>query len=90
MRVLEFNGEPYCDSEGQDELVRRTLDAVQESGVTLEASELSLDRASAVFLVSGQPADIRRLWSVVEASGLENDWETFGSRLEWKKFAMSA
>ena len=32
------------------------------------------------------PAAIRRLWSIVEASGLENDWEDFGSRLDWSDF----
>jgi hypothetical protein len=89
MRVLMFEGEPYCDSERQDALVRQTLEAIGKSGVSLEASELSLDRSSAMFLVSGDFAAIRRLWSHVEASGLENDWLAFGSRLEWSTFEMS-
>lgn len=89
MRVLLFNGEAYCDSERQDELVRQTLDAVQSSGVVLEASELSVDRSAAMFLVSGDSAAIRRLWAIVEATGLENAWEAFGSRLEWSTFVMS-
>jgi hypothetical protein len=89
MRVLLFNGEAYCDSERQDELVRRTLDAIQSSGVVLEASELSVDRSAAMFLVSGDSAAIRRLCAIVEATGLENAWEAFGSRLEWSIFVMS-
>lgn len=89
LRVLLFNGEAYCDSERQDELVRQTLDAIEQSGVALEASELSLDRSAAMFLVSGDLPAIRRLWAIVEASGLENAWEAFGSRLEWSTFAMS-
>jgi hypothetical protein len=89
MRVLEFNGEPYCDSDRQDKLVQRTLDAIRKSGVTLEASELSVDRGAALFLVSGEAHAIRRLWSIVEASGLENAWEAFGSQLDWQTFEMS-
>jgi hypothetical protein len=89
MRVLVFNGEPYCDGDRQDKLVRRTLDAIEASGVAIEASELSLDRGSAMFLISGDLAAIRRLWSIIEASGLENDWEEFGSRLDWQTFEMS-
>jgi hypothetical protein len=89
MRVLVFNGEPYCDGDRQDRLVKRTLDAIEASGVTVEASELSVDRGSALFLISGDSAAIRRLWSLVEASGLENDWEAFGSRLDWQTFEMS-
>ena len=89
MRVLEFSGEPYCDSDRQDELVRRTLEAISLSGVTLEASELSVDRSSAMFLVSGEGPAIRRLWAIVEASGLENAWESFGSQLDWQTFQMS-
>lgn len=89
MRVLLFNGEAYCDSVRQDELVRKTLDAIGSSGSALEASELSLDRSAAMFLVSGDPAAIRRLWAIVEASGLENAWEAFGSRLEWSTFVMT-
>jgi len=89
MRVLLFNGEAYCDSERQDRLVRRTLDAIDRSGASLEASELSLDRSTAMFLVSGDSAAIRRLWAHVEASGLENAWEAFGSRLEWSTFVMT-
>lgn len=89
MRVLLFNGEAYCDSEGQDKLVRRTLDAIEKSGVALEASELSVDRSGAMFLVSGDSAAIRRLWSIVEATGLEDAWEAFGSRLEWSNFEMT-
>lgn len=89
MRVLLFNGEPYCDSERQDGLVRRTLAAIAESGVELEASELSVDRGSAMFFVSGSPAAIRRLWATVEATGLENAWEAFGARLDWQTFEMS-
>lgn len=89
MRVLEFNGEPYCDSERQDKLVQRTLEAIRKSGVNLEASELSVDRGSALFLISGEPAAIRKLWALVDASGLENDWESFGSRLDWQNFEMS-
>jgi hypothetical protein len=89
MRVLLFNGEAYCDSERQDQLVRRTLDAIDRSGVTLEASELSLDRSAAMFLVSGDSTAVRRLWANIEASGLENAWEAFGSRLEWSTFAMT-
>lgn len=89
MRALVFNGEPYCDSERQDALVRRTLQAIEKSGVTLEASELSVDRAAALFLISGEAAAIRRLWSQIEATGLENDWEAFGSRLDWSTFEIS-
>ncbi len=89
MRALVFNGEAYCDSERQDRLVRRTLEAIEKSGVTLEASELSVDRAAALFLVSGEAPTIRKLWSLVEASGLENDWEAFGSRLDWSTFEIS-
>lgn len=90
MRVLVFSGEPYCDSDRQDALVRRTLDVIGKSGAALEASELSVDRSAAMFLVSGDSAAIRRLWSHVEASGLENAWEAFGARLEWSTFEMSA
>ena len=90
MRVLTFNGESYCDSDRQDELVRRTLEAIRKSGATLEASELSVDRGAAMFLVSGDSAAIRRLWSRVEASGLENDWQAFGAQLEWSTFEMSS
>ena len=61
MRVLEFNGEPYCDSERQDKLVQRTLEAIRKSCVNLEASELSVDRGAALFLISGEPAAIRKL-----------------------------
>jgi hypothetical protein len=89
MRVLLFSGETYCDSERQDALVRRTLDAIRKSGVTLEASELSVDRGAAMFLVSGESSAIRRLWSLVEATGLENAWEAFGSRMDWQTFEMS-
>lgn len=89
MRVLEFNGEPYCDSDKQDKLVQRTLEAIRKSGVNLEASELSVDRGAALFLISGEPAAIRKLWALVDASGLENDWEAFGSRLDWQNFEMS-
>jgi hypothetical protein len=89
MRVLMFSGEAYCDSDRQDALVKRTLEAIGRSGVTLEASELSVDRSAAMFLVSGDFAAVRRLWSIVEASGLENAWEAFGSRLEWSTFEMS-
>jgi hypothetical protein len=89
MRVLMFEGEAYCDSDRQDQLVRRTLEAIRKSGANLEASELSVDRGAAMFLVSGDSASIRRLWSHVEASGLENDWETFGAKLEWSNFEMS-
>ena len=42
-----------------------------------------------MFLVSGDSPAVRRLWAIVEASGLENAWEAFGSRLEWSTFAMS-
>ncbi len=90
MRVLVFNGEPYCDSDRQDELVRQTLEAIRKSGATLEASELSVDRGSAMFLVSGDSAAIRRLWSHVEASGLENDWQAFGAQLDWSTFEMTS
>lgn len=89
MRVLEFNGESYCDSDKQDKLVQRTLEAIRKSGVNLEASELSVDRGAALFLISGEPAAIRKLWALVDASGLENDWEAFGSRLDWQNFEMS-
>lgn len=89
MRVLLFNGEAYCDSERQDELVRQTLDAINKSGVVLEASELSVDRSAVMFLVSGDSPAIRRLWAIIEATGLENAWEVFGSRLEWSTFAMT-
>jgi hypothetical protein len=89
MRVLMFTGDPYCDSARQDELVLRTLETILKSDATLEASELSVDRGAAMFLVSGNAAAIRRLWSHVEASGLENDWETFGAKLEWSNFEMS-
>jgi hypothetical protein len=89
MRVLMFNGEAYCDSDRQDELVRRILEAIRKSGASLEASELSVDRGAALFLVSGDAGAIRRLWAQVEASGLENDWEAFGSRLEWSTFEMT-
>jgi hypothetical protein len=90
MRVLMFQGESYCDSERQDELVRRTLEAIGKSGVALEASELSVDRGAAMFLVSGDSTAIRRLRSHVEASGLENDWEAFGARMDWSIFEMSS
>ncbi len=89
MRVLHFTGEAYCDSDRQDELVRRTLKVIEQSGVVLEASELSVDRGAAMFLVSGAPDAIRRLWSILEATGLENAWEAFGARLEWQTFEMS-
>lgn len=89
MRVLMFSGESYCDSERQDDLVRRTLETIRKSGATLEASELSVDRGTAMFLVSGDSAAIRRLWSHVEASGLENAWEAFGAQLDWQNFEMS-
>ncbi len=89
MRVLVFNGEPYCDGERQDKLVQRTLAAIRTSGINLEASELSVDRSVALFLVSGELEAIRRLWSIVEATGLENAWEAFGSRLDWQTFEMS-
>ncbi len=89
MRVLVFNGEPYCDGDRQDKLVKRTLEAIETSGVTIEASELSVDRGSALFLISGDSPAIRRLWSIVEATGLENAWEAFGSRLDWQTFEMS-
>ncbi len=89
MRVLVFNGESYCDSDRQDDLVRRTLEAIHRSGAALEDSELSVDRGAAMFLVSGDAASIRRLWREVEASGLENDWEAFGARLDWSTFEMS-
>lgn len=89
MRVLMFNGESYCDGDRQDELVRRTLEAIRKSGATLEASELSVDRGAAMFLVSGDSASIRRLWSHVEATGLENDWQAFGAQLDWSVFQMS-
>ncbi len=88
MRVLVFSCEPGCDAESQDRLVRRTLQAIEGSGVALEASELSADRSVVLFLVSGAPARIRRLWSLVEATGLENDWQAFGARLDWQTFAM--
>jgi len=90
MRVLSFNGESYCDSDRQDALVRRMLDAIQKSGAALEASKLSADRGTAMFLVSGDSAVIRRLWSEIEASGLENDWEAFGAQLDWSTFEMSS
>ena len=89
MRVLMFEGEAYCDSERQDELVRRTLEAIRRSGASLEASELSVDRGAAMFLVSGDSAAIRRLWAQVEASGLENDWQAFGAQLDWQNFEMT-
>ncbi len=90
MRVLMFNGEPYCDSDRQDELVRRTLETIRKSGATLEASELSVDRGAAMFLVSGDSASIRRLWAHVEGTGLENAWEAFGARLDWSNFEMTS
>ena len=61
MRVLMFEGEAYCDSDRQDQLVRRTLEAA-----------------------------IRRLWSIVEGSGLESAWEAFAARLDWQNFEMSS
>ena len=88
MRVLMFTGEPYCDSGRQDALVRRTLDAIKTSGATLEASELSVDRSAAMFLVSGDSGLMRRLWAQVEASGLENAWQAFGAELDWSTFEM--
>jgi hypothetical protein len=90
MRVLMFSGDSYCDSGRQDELVRRTLEAIKKSGVALETSELSIDRGAAMFLVSGDSAAIRRLWSRIEGSGLENAWEAFGSRMEWSTFEMTS
>ncbi len=90
MRVLMFEGEAYCDSDRQDELVRRTLEAIRQSGATLEASELSVDRGAAMFLVSGDSAAIRRLWSIVDGTGLENAWEAFGSHMDWQNFEMSS
>lgn len=89
MRVLVFSGEPYCDSDRQDALVQRTLEVIRTSGAMLEASELSLDRAIAMFLVSGDRPAIRRLWSRIEGSGLENAWEAFGARLDWQNFEMT-
>jgi hypothetical protein len=89
MRVLMFNGEAYCDSDRQDALIRQTLEAITRSGAVLEASELSVDRGAAMFLVSGDPAAIRRLWSIVEATGLENAWQDFGAQLDWSVFQMS-
>ena len=89
MRVLMFEGEAYCDSDRQDELVRRTLEAIKQSGANLEASELSVDRGAAMFLVSGDSGAIRRLWSIVEATGLEDAWEAFGARLDWQNFEMT-
>lgn len=86
MRVLIFNGESYPDEDRQSELIERTLEAIDDSGVTLNANEVSEDRSASLFLVSGEPAAIRRLWSIVEASGLENHWEDFGSRLDWSDF----
>ncbi|MDP3737964.1 MAG: hypothetical protein Q8R02_11275 [Hyphomonadaceae bacterium] len=88
--MLMFNGEPYCDSDRQDELVRRTLETIRKSGATLEASELSVDRGAAMFLVSGDSVAIRGLWSHVEATGLENAWEAFGARLDWSTFEMTS
>ena len=88
MRVLMFTGESYSDSARQDELVRRTLEAIRKAGATLEASELSVDRGAAMFLVSGDAVAIRRLWSQVEATGLENDWQAFGAQLDWSNFEM--
>jgi hypothetical protein len=70
-------------------LSARTLEAIAASGVELEASDLSIDRSAAMFLVSGEPAAIRRLWSIVEATGLENAWESFGAQLDWQVFEMS-
>jgi hypothetical protein len=90
MRVLMFQGESYCDADRQDELVRRTLEVIGKSGVNLEASELSVDRGAAMFLVSGDPTAIRRLWSHVDATGLENAWEAFGARMDWSNFEMSS
>ena len=90
MRVLMFEGEAYCDSDRQDQLVRRTLEAIKASGAHLEASELSVDRGAAMFLVSGDSAAIRRLWSIVEGSGLESAWEAFAARLDWQNFEMSS
>ena len=52
MRVLLVNGEAYCDSERQDDLVRRTLDAIQSSAVALEASELFPLRLAALQLTT--------------------------------------
>jgi hypothetical protein len=89
MRVLMFNGESYCDSDRQDDLVRRTLEAIKKSGATLEASELSVDRAAAMFLVSGDSAAIRRLWARIDATGLENAWQAFGAQLDWSVFEMT-
>lgn len=89
MRVLMFEGEAYCDSERQDALVRRTLEAIRKSGANLEASELSVDRGAAMFLVSGDSAAIRRLWAQVEATGLENAWQAFGAQLDWQNFEMT-
>ena len=90
MRVVMFVGDPYCDSGRQDELVRQTLEAIAKSGASLEASELSVDRSAAMFLVSGDSSAMRRLWAQVEASGLENEWESFGSQLEWSTFEMTS
>ncbi len=90
MRVLMFEGEAYCDSDRQDQLVRQTLEAIKASGAHLEASELSVDRGAAMFLVSGDSAAIRRLWSIVDGSGLESAWEAFGARLDWQNFEMSS
>ncbi|MFT3722433.1 MAG: hypothetical protein QM773_02515 [Hyphomonadaceae bacterium] len=87
--MLMFEGEPYCDSERQDELVRRTLEAIDRSGASLEASELSVDRGAAMFLVSGDSAAIRKLWAQVEATGLEDAWQAFGAQLDWQNFEMT-
>jgi hypothetical protein len=32
---------------------------------------------------------MRRLWSIIEATGLENAWESFGAQLDWQVFEMS-
>jgi hypothetical protein len=89
MRLLTFTGESYCDSDRQDALIKRTLEAIAASGVELEASDLSIDRSAAIFLVAGEPPKLRRLWSIIEATGLENAWESFGAQLDWQVFEMS-
>jgi hypothetical protein len=90
MRSLLFEGEAYCDEGAQEKLIKRTIEAISLSGTSLEALEVSANRDGVLFLVKGEAAAIRRLWGRIEATGLENAWEDFGSRLDWQPFQLTS
>ena len=52
-------------------------------------AEIRADPIDRPVKVSGDAAAIRRLWSIVDASGLETAWQAFGSRLDWQNFEMT-